>query len=126
MDYFRYFPGKVFETLKDGVCAPTTFEIELTAATANQSVVAAVADKVIKVLALTCETDGIATYCTLKNGSSGTRLHNIGVPAITVGVAEPRQFNPLGWALTGVNTALVADTGGAITRLSITYITYTP
>jgi hypothetical protein len=126
MEYLRYCPGKIFETPKDGICAPVTFEIELAAATANQSVVAAVASKVILVLALTCETEGAATYCTLKNGSAGVRLHNIGVPAITVGVAEPRQFNPAGWALTSVNTALVADTGAVITRLSITYIIYTP
>lgn len=121
-----YFPGKMFSTEKDGVCAPVTFEIELTAATANQSVVAAVTGKVISVLALTCETDGVATFCTLKNGSGGTRLHNIGVPAIAVGVAHPRQFNVAGWANTEAGVGLFADTGAAITRLSITYITYTP
>jgi hypothetical protein len=121
-----YNPTAIFEQnpSKGGVCPVKQVVVTLASATANQTVVAAVAGKSILVLDLNCYSQGAASTVTLKNGSGGTVKRAYYVPANTL--QDPNVIvPPTAWGLakTDLGVGLFADTtGAAAVVISLNYI----
>jgi hypothetical protein len=97
----------------------------LLASTANQSLIAAVTGKRLRVLSIIVNSAGATTVISLKNGSGGAIIMSFNVPASTNGENAVFDIDPIGWCDTAAGVALVADLGGAICGYSIRYIEYT-
>jgi hypothetical protein len=126
MSKIIYDPLGIFEQnpAKGGVCELKEKVVTLTAATANQTVVAAVTGKSIVVLEGNLYSEGTAATVNFLNGSGGSGLKKYYIPANTL--AEPNvQLPRVEWGLmrTTAGTGLFATTsGGAAVVVSITYI----
>lgn len=121
-----YDPLGIFEQnpAKGGVCIPKEVVVTLTAATANQTVIAAVTSKYIIVLEGNLYSEGGASTVNFINGSGGAGLKKYYVPANTL--ANPNvQLPRVEWGLmrTSSGTGLFASTSGAAAVVvSLTYI----
>lgn len=124
----QYFQSERFFESASGVIRGVpiqSFSIDLTAATANQTVISAVAGKNILVisaqLAAIADTDvvitsaGVARSPKIYLGTTGTRKLNETFPP-----------NDLGWWETDTGSRLAANCGANAATLSIRYIAYTP
>ena len=126
MSKIIYDPLGIFEQneAKGGVCEVKEKVVTLTAATANQTVVAAVTGKSIVVLEGNLYSQGVAASVAFLDGSGGTVKKRYYIPANTL--AEPNvQLPRVEWGLmrTTAGTGLFASTaGGAAVECSITYI----
>ena len=109
---------------KGGVCEVKDVVVTLTAATANQTVIAAVTGKSIVVLEGNLYSEGTAATVNFINGSGGAGRKKYYVPANTL--AQPNvQLPRVEWGImrTGSGTGLFANTsGGAAVVVSLTYI----
>lgn len=112
----------------DTPAAVRTVQKQLTAATANQDVVALVTGKLIRVLSVVACSDGAASTVYLHSSTTGSDGAFIDVPANTV--ATPNVIlpeNKYGWFNSAaVGEKLQADCGAVVVRLAVTYYIYTP
>jgi hypothetical protein len=93
----EHFPAQIFRD-KNGPVAVLYAQKVLAGATANQSIIAAVTGKVIRVLTMYMVSDGaLITTGNLLDGSGGTTKFAIATPPNTVSPCPPFQFNPAGW-----------------------------
>ena len=126
----QYDPLGIFEQnpAKGGVCQVKTVAVTLLAATANQTVIAAVTGKSIVVLEGNLYSQGVAASIGFLDGSGGTVLKRYYLPANTL--AQPNvQMPPTVWGLlkTTSGTGLFASTAGAAAvDVSLTYIEVVP
>jgi hypothetical protein len=97
------------------------------AVAANQTIVAAVANKRILVVGGVIYSNGAFTQVTFKSASGGTALRSYAIPANTV--ATPNVFivpSILESFETNTGEGLFADNSAVIAICSIDYIEYTP
>ena len=94
---------------------------------ANQSVVAAVTGKRIRVFyqKLVANAAGTNPAVTLLSGSGGTVLYANTIPALTVGCDE-LPYDDSGHFETATSTGLFTTVATATANIFIKYITYTP
>lgn len=91
----------------------------------DSSIVAAVAGKVIRVLAVVAVAGGTATNLTFntKPSGAGTAISPLFANGINGGEVLP--FNPSGWFQTNSGEGLTVTTGaGSTTGILVTYVTY--
>lgn len=121
----RYFPGKEFETEKDGVCPIN--RVAFTNAVANNILVAtAVTGKIIMPVSLSIFSNAATPSKTaFRSGFGGTIIHYLNASAIGVG-STPYPFNPAGWMRTAAGVGLYVDFIDQITYLSVEWVEYTP
>lgn len=127
MDFLRYFPGKVFETVKDGVCAIASGHLQATAATANQALLTAVSGKIIILLQLSMCSRGAASDIALFSASAGTLIGVWDIPANTV--ATPNVIlPPAPWGIvqSKVGEGLYVNCGAVSVDINYEWIAYTP
>ncbi len=120
-----YSPNKVFVSTKDGV-VPVESLFVARAVSANNSVVAAVSGKRIRVVGLTIQTNGAAAgSITFYSGSGGTALWGFVTPPNTMPpfVHEP---NLLGYFETATGVGLFDTVVTTAQVYTIQYIIYTP
>jgi hypothetical protein len=123
----EHFPAQIFRD-KNGPVAVLYAQKVLAGATANQSIIAAVTGKVIRVLTMYMVSDGaLITTGNLLDGSGGTTKFAIATPPNTVSPCPPFQFNPAGWVETSSGVGLYGTIGPATGLIfSCSYIAYTP
>lgn len=128
MSPITYYPGKEFETAKDGVCAIKDVMIVAAAATNNQLLAAAVAGKRITCLSLACRSAGVQTSLTFKSASGGANKFSVEVPVNTAAtpnvILEPKQ---IGWFRSNTGEGIYVDNPVAVLCvISMSYIEWTP
>lgn len=97
---------------------PKFYSASTSASTTDATVVAAVASKSIRVLALVVQVGATATDVTFESGGT-TRVHKI--PAGANG-GQSLSFNPLGWFQTVSGASLTITTGsGSTTEVTLVY-----
>lgn len=130
MDASQYDPLAIYQQpeSKGGVCEVKHAFVVLTAATANQTVIAAVTGKKIVVLEGTIvNTSTTTTALTFKNGA--TNMRGYVIPANNIGADPnvPIYTSEYGCMRTSSGTALLADTAaGTSLWVSLSYIEVTP
>lgn len=126
----QYDPTGIFEEnpAKGGVCEVKDVVFSALAATANQSVITAVASKKIVVLHGTIRSTNAQGTVSFKSASGGTNKKSYTIPVVTA--ATPNvEILPVPWGAFRTNTGegLFVDTTGADPiAISITYIEVTP
>jgi len=124
----QYYPGKIFETAKDGVC-PITYGCNTSlTVTTNNLAVTAVTGKRILVIGGSVYSNGAFTQITFRSGSGGSALKSYAIPANTV--ATPNVNLCPNGILDGFETetgiGLYVDNSAVIAIMSLAFITYTP
>ena len=122
-----YFPGKMFQTEKDGVCSVEPVHILGAAAAANTLIIAAVTGKRILVLGGVLRARTVQSDVAFFSAAAGTQIHTYTVPA--VGSATPNvDILPQSWGafVTLTSQGLYANFGAGDVDVSLMYITYTP
>lgn len=94
-----------------GAATTPKFAVIDHAGSGDNTIVAAVADKKIRVLAAHLTMTGTAVTIRFESGAGGTALTGQMTP--TQGNSITLPFNPLGWFETGVNALLNLELGGA-------------
>lgn len=94
-----------------GVTLTPKFAAISASSSGNNTLVAAVASKKIRVLALWLTSNG-AVNVKFQSGASGTDLTGLGYEAANTGIVLP--FSPVGWFETASNTLLNANLSGAV------------
>lgn len=94
------------------------------ATTADQSVIAAVTGKKIRVLSIIARDDGAGTEVVLKT-AAGTPAMRFYVNVNTSFENTVFDLNPLGWMDSAAGGAITADGGAAAVKISIRYIEFT-
>lgn len=130
MSFERIFPAKLYEGIGGEVTKLLSAPVTLTAATNNQSVIAAITGKRIRFMGLIGFSDSttIPGRVFFKDGNAGTMLgFGIHLPVNNVGnqmtfpIADPGYFE------TTAGTGLFADlTSAAAVAMTVFYIVYTP
>lgn len=122
----QYNPTGIFEQIpsKGGVCEVKEAVVNLTAATSNQLVIAAVTGKKLFILHGTMNSGAAAGSVTFKSASGGASKKRYYIPASTA-VPSNVEIPAILWGNFRTNSGqgLYADTTGADTiYVSITYI----
>lgn len=98
---------------------PKYFSETVAAADTDEELIAAVASKKLRILALAVQCGGVATVAEFQSGGS-TRIHR--VPAGANG-GQILPFNPVGWFETTSGASLTVTTGtGSSTDISGVYV----
>lgn len=125
-EFNRYFDRSIFEDQNDCVLVKSQY-FDGTAATANQSLVAAVTGKKIRIISMLLTSNGAQSSVLFKNGSGGTNLMVCTIPANTV--AEPNviwPFDPCGIVESSSGVGIFVDVGAVRVLGGIRYIEVTP
>ena len=119
-------PVRIYE-VKGQVCLLQTVVFSYAVAN-NQSIVAGVAGKIIRVMGYQCQTAGAAPGgFAMKNGSGGAFLLGpFTVPANTAGVVDRLPIVDSGYTETTAGTGLFIDVSTTAINFNIYYIVYTP
>lgn len=120
----EYFPAQIFRDKLANCEIQSTSVIQGASTTATN--VAAVAGKIIRVIAIHAFNDAAGPgYCTLLSAASAKlRFY---VPGTTSGYYNTFEFNPAGWVDTVVGERLDLTTpAGASFYVTLRYITFTP
>ena len=127
--FLTYFPGKILETVKDGVIAIESAHITPAGGTTNNVVVTGVSGKRAVLTAYSLCSSGAATYAWFKSGNTRS-LQFVAIPDIAVAaLGNPnvsRDFLEFGFIVADVGQNLTVDVGAVRPDISYNYFLYTP
>jgi hypothetical protein len=121
---YRTDPVRIFQV--NGEVCKLLSAFQVVPVAGNNTLVAAVAGKVIRVMGWNAQSNGAVGSINFKDGSGGTTLHAVNTPANTAGDSDKQPIVECGYFETSSGVGLFGDCGTTAQLLTIFYITYTP
>lgn len=126
-EYVKYFATNIFTDSTRNVCEVKDAFLQATAATNNQSLIAAVTGKKIVVISLALHSLGAAGHIVFKSGNAGTNLRSYLAPVNTSAspmIQEPLNFAGIFRTASGIGLFLDNNSAAAV-NVACSYIEVT-